>query len=78
MQQSVLADLTPRLEAAARAVKDAQVELALALEARNELIVQAVDEGMAQTKVAAAAQVSQPQVVRVLAASEPDALLPRA
>lgn len=73
----LLDDLTPRLEAAANAVKDAQIELELAIEARNELIVQAVDEGLTQKAVAAAAGVSQPHVVRVLAGSEPDAVLPR-
>lgn len=78
MSQTVLTDLVPRLESARDAVKDAQVELELALEHRNELIVQAVDEGLTQKTVATAAGVSQPHVIRVLAASEPDAVLPRA
>lgn len=76
-QRVVLSDLTPRLEAAANAVKDAELEYRLALEQRDALVVQAVDEGMQQRRVAKAAGVSQPHVIRILARSEPDAVLPR-
>lgn len=75
--RAVLSDLTPRLEAAARAVKDAEVEYKLSLEQRDTLVVQAIDEGMTGRRVAQAAGVSQPHIIRILARSEPDAVLPR-
>ncbi len=65
-------DLSPRLEAAAAAVRDAKEALQLKLEQRDQLIVQAVDEGMQQRVVARLAGVSQTRVIAVLAGSQPD------
>lgn len=77
-QQLVREDLTPRLEAAAAAVADAKVELALAIEHRDALVVEAADEGMTQKRIASAIGCGQPHIIRILAASERDAVLPRA
>ncbi len=74
---AVLQDITPRLEQAVADVEDGRLQLELALERRDRLIVQAVDEGMRQSQVAALAKVSAPHVVKILAKSQPDAVLPR-
>jgi hypothetical protein len=73
----VLQDVQPRLEAAVAEVADARLQLEVALERRDALVVQAVDEGMQQSRVAKLAQVSAPHVVKILAKSQPDAVLPR-
>ncbi|MBN9373907.1 MAG: hypothetical protein J0I40_00650 [Cellulomonas sp.] len=52
MPTPVLTDMKPRLEAAARAVHDAEDNLKDARTLRNELIVAAVDHGMSQRAVA--------------------------
>lgn len=77
MPQTVISDLRPRLAAARLAVADAQRALATERQRRDQLIVAAIDEGMAQRAVAAAAGVSNTRVVAILADSEPDAVLPR-
>ena len=48
----VLADLQARLEAAATVARDADKAAKLAHQARNAIIVEAVDEGVPQTTVA--------------------------
>lgn len=68
--KTVLEDYRPRLEAAARDVADAKTELELAITARNELVVDAVDHGMTQLAVANAAGVSQPTVTKILTLSQ--------
>lgn len=76
--REVLSDLAPRLRAAAATVADATEQLRLARQHRDELVVQAVEEGMTQKRVAEAAGVSAPHVTRILLSAEPDAVLPRA
>lgn len=52
---TVLTDMKPRLQAAAIAVADAHKAYKLALEVRDELVETAINEGMSQRQVAAAA-----------------------
>jgi hypothetical protein len=63
-------DLSPRLQQAGKEAGDAKLRWRLLVEQRDELIVQAVDEGMQQRHVADLAGVSQTYVVKVLAASQ--------
>ena len=72
----VLSDMRPRLEAAARAVADAEQHLQHERELRDKLVVLAVDEGMHHGAVATAAGVSRTRVLAILVASQPDQLLP--
>lgn len=66
----VLADLTPRLEKAAAAIRDAKVAYDLQVKLRDELVVQAVEEGMYQRAIAQAAGLkSSNSITRILAAS---------
>lgn len=62
----VRTDLTPRLNAAAQAVRDAEQALRDARERRDELIIDAANDGMVQRQVASAAGVSQTRVIAVL------------
>ena len=70
MVSTVLTDMSPRLVAAAGAVKDAREALADATEVRDQLVVQAIDQGMTQRAVATAAGVSVPRVCAILASSQ--------
>jgi hypothetical protein len=70
MGKAVRTDLTPRLQAAAEAVAQAKQTLGLKLQHRNELIVQAVDEGMTQAAAAQAAKVHPSTVTAILAGSQ--------
>lgn len=72
----VVPDLLPRLRAAAATVKDAEEALELARRHRNELAVQAVEEGVRQTEVARAAGLSAPSITKLLLAAEPDMVVP--
>lgn len=67
MPHEVLADMLPRLTAAAGDVADARTALELALLRRDELAAAAVDEGMRQKDVAAAIGVKPPHLIRILA-----------
>lgn len=71
--REVAGDLTPRLTKAASDISDARKQLDVALDRRDELIVQADREGMTQRAIARAAGVSQPHVLRVLAANHAEA-----
>lgn len=73
----VLDDMAPRLRAAQRNVDDTRVAARLAVDARNELVVRAADEGMSNKAIAAALGVGQPHVGRILLAAEPQDLIPR-
>ena len=66
----VLHDARPRLQAAGRRVADARTELALSLELRDRLVVQASDDGMPAEAVAIAAGVSRTRVLAVLVDSQ--------
>jgi hypothetical protein len=77
LPQPVLTDMTKRLQACRAEVQDAREVLNAALRRRDAVIVDAIDEGMAQRAVAEHAGVSNTRVVAVLADSQPDAVLPR-
>lgn len=65
----VLQGMSERLRAAGLAVRDAHEAYDAARELRDALIVQAIDEGMQQRVVAAAAGVSKSRVIAILEAS---------
>jgi hypothetical protein len=70
----VRVDLLPRLQAVGREYADAKERTALLLRQRNELIVEAVDEGMHQRAIVRAVGLkAQSQVVAICASSQPDA-----
>lgn len=75
--REVVPDLLPRVRAAARTVADDRVSLGMSLEVRNALIVQAVDEGIPQGRIAEAAGVSAPYITKLILDAEPDAVIPR-
>lgn len=62
----MLDDLLPRIAAAADEVAQARELLDVATRRRNELMVEAVDEGVAQQQVARAARISQPRLIKIL------------
>ncbi len=65
-----LDQLPDRIRASADRVADLTKQLADEREVRDDLIVQAVDDaGMSQRAVAKAAGVSQPHLIRILAAA---------
>ena len=66
----VLPDLTPRLRAATAAVRDAKDAYELALQQRDELVVEAIDSGMSQKAVAAIAGVAKGRISAILASSQ--------
>jgi len=68
----VLPDLTPRIKAAAAAVADAKEAYDLALEQRDQLIVDAIDGGMSQQAVATIAGVAKGRISAILASSQAD------
>lgn len=72
MVSTVLTDMNPRLEAASSAVRSAREALAAEVELRDRLVVAAIDQGMSQRAVAAAAGISVPRVCAILAGSQPD------
>lgn len=72
MPAVVHTDLTPRLQAAAAAVRDAESKLAQERELRRRLVVQAVDEGMPQRQVARALGGGTGLVSKILATPEPE------
>jgi hypothetical protein len=64
----VVEDLKPRLSAAATAVADARTAYRLRVKALKELVVQAVEEGMAQREIAkAAGYASAGRITQILA-----------
>ena len=63
-------DLPVRIDAVATNVRELEEQLKNARETRDQLIVEAVDEaGMPQARVARAAGLSQPHIIRILAKS---------
>jgi len=64
--EPVLTDMNPRLEAAAADLDDAREKYRASLELRNYLVVAAVDHGMSQRAVAAAAHVAVSRVSALL------------
>lgn len=68
-----LGSLPERIKTSAARLTDLAEQLAAEREIRDQLIVQAVDEaGIPQADVARAANLSQPHIVRILAASSSD------
>lgn len=62
------ADLPVRIDAVATNVRELEEQLKNARETRDRLIVEAVDEAnMPQARVARAAGLSQPHIIRILA-----------
>ena len=72
MSTEVRTDVTPRLKAAAAAVTDTRDAYHLALDQRDELVVEAVDQGISQRTVATAAGVQVGRISAILAGSQPD------
>lgn len=66
-----------RLQACRDRIRDLREQLHLELVARDELMVDAIDEGTAQRAVAQSGGVAQSRVNAILAESEPDAVIPR-
>lgn len=65
-------DLTPRLERAAAAVRDAENSLRNEREIRRRLVVQAADEGMPHRAIARALGGGTGLVSKILATPEPE------
>lgn len=68
----VLPDLTPRMKAAQESVRDAKDAYDLALQQRDELVVDAIDRGMSQKAVAGILGVAKGRVSAILASSQAD------
>lgn len=62
----VVSDLLPRIRAAATAARDAQDSAMLRRRQRDELIVEAVDAGVSQRAIAAAAGVKKSRIVAIV------------
>lgn len=71
MAREVMSGMAERLRSAAASVEDARTELRLSQQARDRLIVEAVDGGMTQRTVARLVGTSQPYVIAVLSRSDP-------
>jgi predicted metalloendopeptidase len=67
-----IAGYADRLKSAANAVAEAKERWKKALQQRNEIIAEAVDNGFPQSAAARHAKVSQPHVVRVMAGTYDD------
>lgn len=65
----VVPDMLPRIHAAAVAVREAEEARTLRAAQRDALIVQAVDQGVSQRAVAAAAGLSRARIVGLLLAA---------
>lgn len=72
MATLVLTDVLPRLKAARAAVTSTHDAYLAELELRNDLVVAAVDHGISQRQVAAAAGVAVSRVSALLVCSQPD------
>jgi len=66
MPEEVLPDYLPRVSKLSRMVRDAEDAWRLLLRQRDEVIVDAVDNGISQRAVAAAAGMSRGRVVGIL------------
>jgi hypothetical protein len=64
--REVVPDLLPRIQRAAAEARDAVDAAQLAQRLRDQLIVQAVDAGISQRHVAAAAGVSKGRIIAIL------------
>jgi hypothetical protein len=68
-----LSDLPARITASADRVEALLAQLSAERETRDRLVVEAVDDArMTHRTVAAAARLSQPQIIRILAAASED------
>lgn len=65
----------PRLQAAAQYVDDCYLQWKNALTARNDLVVEAVDNGYSGHQAARDIKRKQPHIVRILSNSQPDVVL---
>jgi hypothetical protein len=69
--QSKSVDLIVRLRAAARDVADHVDALAASRELRDRLVVEAADAGCSNRQIGAAAGITHPRVIGILANSQP-------
>ena len=75
MKEKPVEGYGPRLEAAGQYARDCFTQWKNALEARNNLVVEAVDNGYSGHQAARDIQVKQPHVIRILSSSQPDVVL---
>lgn len=69
-QGEVLPDLLPRITAAADAAHDAEDAWRLRVRHRDQLVTKAVDAGVSQRSIAAAAGLSKARIVGIMAGSQ--------
>jgi hypothetical protein len=69
-QGEVLPDLLPRITAAAAAAVDAEDAWRLRVSHRDQLVTKAVDAGVSQRSIAAAAGLSKARIVGIMAGSQ--------
>lgn len=72
MSVPILQGYSARLKAARQHVEDTKAAWKLAIRQRNELVIEAVDNGHAGTNAARDAGLSQPHVVRIMSGSYDD------
>lgn len=65
----------PRLQAAGQYVRDCRTLYENSLKARNELVVEAVDNGYSGHQAARDIECKQPHIIRILSGSQPDLTL---
>jgi hypothetical protein len=70
LQGEVVPDLLPRITAAAHASHDAEDAWRLMIRQRDQLVVSAVDAGVSQRSIAAAAGLSKGRVIAILCNSQ--------
>ncbi|MEV4557798.1 hypothetical protein AB0K51_12450 [Kitasatospora sp. NPDC049285] len=73
MPAAIATGYPERLAASADYVRDCRERYQAALAARNDLIVNAVDDGLSGYTVARAVGLRQPQIIRICSESQPDA-----
>lgn len=70
LRGEVVPDLLPRITAAAHAARDAEDAWRLRVRHRDQLVTSAVDAGVSQRSIAAAAGLSKGRVIAILANSQ--------
>ena len=75
MKEKPVEGYGPRLQAAGQYARDCYEQWKNALEARNNLVVEAVDHGYSGHQAARDIEVKQPHIIRILSRSQPDVML---
>ena len=75
MAEKAVQGYAQQIQSASQYVRDCRELYEHALQARNELIVEAVDHGYSGHQAARDAGVKQPHIIRILSNSQPDLLL---